>query len=135
MFINDVIEWKSCFRTSELKLIKKFASSNDFHKHLFNNIIFKTLQAHQDSSELTPKEKQKEPALTCFRFPYCQTKGFYLFKSCIRKIKANCRTDWLIVFKILYNVSKIELFCNIKDRTPKINQPFPVYITNNCANV
>ena len=45
----------------------------------------------------------------------------------MRKIKVNCKNDQPIVFKILYDVFKMEFFCNTKDRTPIINQSFAVY--------
>ena len=50
-----------------------------------------------------------------------------LLKSCIRKIKVNCKNYRPVVIKILYDVCKIEFFCNTKDRTPIINQSFVVY--------
>ena len=54
-------------------------------------------------------------------------KGLQLLKSCIRKIKVNCKNDQPSVFKILYDVCKIEFFCNTKDRAPTINQSFVMY--------
>ena len=62
-----------------------------------------------------------------FRFPYNGDKGLQLLKSCIRKIKVNCKKDHPVVFKTLNGVCKMELFCNTKDKTPIINQSFVVY--------
>ena len=62
-----------------------------------------------------------------FCFPYYGDKGLQLLKSWIRKIKVNCKNDQPVVFKILYDVCKMEFFCNTKDRTPIINQSFVVY--------
>ena len=45
----------------------------------------------------------------------------------VNKFKVNCKNDQRVVFKILYDVCKIELFCNTEDRTPNINQSFVVY--------
>ena len=59
--------------------------------------------------------------------PYYGDKGFSLFKSCIRKIKSNCKKDQPVTFRLLYDVTKLEFFCNTKDRTPKLNQSFVVY--------
>ena len=39
----------------------------------------------------------------------------------------NCKNDQRVVFKILYDVCKMEFFCNTKDRIPNINQYFVVY--------
>ena len=113
--------------SQELKLIKKFASCNEFPKYIANNIFRKTLQAHQDKSKPNLTTKQKESLAIYFRFPYYGEKGLQLLKSCIRKIKVNCKNDQFrpIVFKILY-VCKMEFFCNSKDRTPMINQSFVV---------
>ena len=47
-------------------------------------------------------------------------------KSCIRNIKANCKRERSILFKIFY-VCKMEVFCNTKDKTPKMIQSFIVY--------
>ena len=49
-------------------------------------------------------KKHKEPLTVCFRFPYCRYQGFQLLKSCISKIKVNCKNDQPVVFKILYDV-------------------------------
>ena len=50
-----------------------------------------------------------------FRFPCYGDKNFSFFKSCIRKIKSNCNKDHPIVFRLLYDVTKLEFFCNTKD--------------------
>ena len=50
-----------------------------------------------------------------------------LLKPCIRKIKVNCKNDQTVEFTILYNICKMEFFCNTKERTPIINQSFVVY--------
>ena len=62
-----------------------------------------------------------------FRFPCYGHKDFSFFKSCIRKIKSNCKKDHPIVFRLLYDVTKLEFFCNTKDKTPKLNESFAVY--------
>ena len=110
----------------ELRLIKKFASWNDFPKYIVNSIFRKTLQAHEDKSEPNLTTKQKEPVVIYLCFPYYGDKGLQLLKSCIRKIKVNCKKDHPFVCKILDDVCKMEFFCNSKDRTI-INQSFVVY--------
>ena len=54
----------------ELKLIKKFASWNDFPRYRVNSIFLKTLQAHEDKSEPNLTTKQKETVVIYFRVPY-----------------------------------------------------------------
>ena len=113
--------------SQELELNKKFASWNDFPKYIVNSIFRNTFQAHQDKSEPNLTTKQKEPVVTCFRFRYYGDKGFQFLKSGICKIKVNYKNDQPIVFKILYDICKMEFFCNTKDITPIINQSFVVY--------
>ena len=113
--------------SQELKLIKKFASWNDFPKYVVISIFRKTLQAHEGESEPNLTAKQKEPVVIYFRFPYYEDKGLQLSKSCIRKIKINCKNDQPVVLKILYDVFKMKFFCNPKDRNPVINQFYVVY--------
>ena len=62
--------------SQKLKLIKKFTSWNDFPKYIINSLFRKTLQAHQDKSQPTFTEKQKEPVLI-----YYGDKGYQLTKS------------------------------------------------------
>ena len=119
--------WSSNKLPQELKLIKKFTTWNDFPKYLVNSNFRKTLQAHKGKSGPNLTTKQKEPVVVYFRFPYYGYKCLQLLKFCIRKIKLNCKKDHPVVFKILYDVCKMEFFCNTKDRTPTINQSFVVY--------
>ena len=49
-------------------------------------------------------KKHKEPLAIYFRFPYYGDQGFQLLKSCISKIKFNCKNDQPVVFTILYDV-------------------------------
>ena len=58
---------------------------------------------------------------------YYGDKGFSLFKSCIHKIKSSCKKDHPILFRLLYDVTKLEFFCSTKDRTPKLNESFVAY--------
>ena len=44
-----------------------------------------------------------------------------------RKIKSNCKKDHPVVFRLLYDVTKLEFFYNTKDKIPKLNESFVVY--------
>ena len=59
--------------------------------------------------------------------PYFGDKGVSLIKGCINKIRANCIKNRKIVFKILYDVAKTEVFCNNKDKTSFLCQSNMVY--------
>ena len=63
--------------------------------------FLKTLQAHQDKSELTLREKQKQSVVIYILFLYYGDKRFQLIKSYIHKIKVNCKNDQPVVYKIL----------------------------------
>ena len=60
----------SCKKMSqELKVVKKFASWNDFPNYIANSIFRKTIQTHEDKSEPNRTAKQKELVIY-FCFPY-----------------------------------------------------------------
>lgn len=61
-----------------------------------------------------------------FRFPYLGAKSIELAKSCIAKIKRNCKKN-TICFKLLYDTTKVEFFTNTKDRIPLLCQSSVVY--------
>ena len=114
--------------SSEINIIKRFASRNDFPKSVVNSIINKTLNtpSNNEGTNINNTEKGNEITIY-FYFPFYGDKGFSLFKSCIRKIKSNYKKDHPILFRLLYDVTKLELFCHTKGRTPKLNGYFVVY--------
>ena len=114
--------------SSEINIIKRFASWNEFPKSVVNSIINKTLNtpSNNEGPNINNTEKSNETTIY-FRFRYYGDKGFSLFKSSIRKIKSNCKKDHPFVFRLLYDVTKLECFCNTKDRTPKLKEYFVVY--------
>ena len=59
--------------------------------------------------------------------PYYSDKGLPLFKSCLRKIQSNCVQNRSIRFKTKYDVSKIEFYCNTKDKRAVLSNSFVVY--------
>ena len=76
--------------SSEINIIKRFASWNDFPKSVVSSIINKTLNTSSNNEGPNINNKEKSNEITIyFRFPYYGDKGFSLFKSCICKIKSN----------------------------------------------
>ena len=59
--------------------------------------------------------------------PYYSDKGLPLFKSCLRKIQSNCVQNRSIRFKTKYDVSKIEFYCNTKDKRAVLSDSSVVY--------
>ena len=114
--------------SSEINIIKRFASWNDFPKSVVNSIINKTLNTPSNNEVPNINNTEKSNKITIsFRFPHYGDKGFSLFKCCLRKIKSNSKKDRPVLFRQLYDVTKLEFFCNTKDRTPKLNESFVVY--------
>ena len=42
-------------------------------------------------------------------------------------MKSNCQKDHPILFRLFYDVTKLEFVCNTKDRTHKFNESFVMY--------
>ena len=104
----------------ETNIIKRLASWNDFSKSVVNSIINKNLNTPSNNEILNIINREKSDEITIyFCVPYYSDKGFSLFKS--------GKKDHPIVFRPLYDVTKLEFFCNTKDRTPKSNESFVVY--------
>ena len=116
--------------SQELKLIKKFASWNDFSKYIVNSIFRNSLQAHEDKSEPNVTAKQKEHVVIYLRFPYYEDKGLQLLKSWIRKIQVPCKTDQPVVFMILYNICKMEFLIYLLN----ITRLGPALFSNDIGN-
>ena len=58
---------------------------------------------------------------------YYSDKRPLLLKSCLRKIRSNCVKTRSIRFKTQYDVNRIELYCNTKDKTAVLSYLFVVY--------
>ena len=91
-----------------------------------NEIINKTLDTPSITADSQTNETSNEITIY-FRVTYYVNKGCSLIKSCIRKIKSNCKKEQSITFKVLYDVTKIDFFCSTKDKMPTLNQSFVVY--------
>ena len=113
----------------EINLIKKFASWNDFPKAIASAIINRPLNNDDRTDQTNDSGPNADTDVTTiyFRIPYFGDKGVSLIKACIKKIRANCIKNQKIVFKILYDVTKTEVFCNNKDKTSFLCQSNVVY--------
>ena len=58
------------------------------------------------------------PVIIYFGVLYYGDKRVSMIKSCIRTIKHNCLKDRLIVFTLMFDVRKMDVFCSTKYRTP-----------------
>ena len=99
---------------SEINIIKRFASWNDFPKSVVDSIIKKTLNTPSITTDSNDANETNNGVTIYFRVPYYGDKGCSLIKSCIRKIKSNCKKEQSINFRVLYDVTKIDFFCSTK---------------------
>ena len=110
--------------SSEINVIKKLASCNGFPGFVVKRIIHQVLNTTDESTNNT----ESPEVLTIYvRMPYYSDKGLWLIKSYLRKIQSNCVKTCSIRFKTQYGVSKIEFYCNTKDKTAVLSNSFVVY--------
>ena len=115
--------------SSEINIIKRFASWNDFPKSVVNSIINKTLNtpSNNEGPNINNTEKSNEITIY-FRFLIMVIKVFHYSNLAFIKSNLIAKKDHPILFRLLYDVTKLELFCDTKERTPKLNESFIVYI-------
>ena len=100
---------------SELENIKSYASWNNFPKHATNNIMKKVI--NKTTSDDGSNQPEQSPVINIwFRLPSCGDKSVQLANSCIKEIKHYCKKDISVKFKLLYDTTKLEFFCNNKDK-------------------
>ena len=81
-----------------------------------------------NTTEESTSNAESPRALTIYvRMSYYSDKRLSLLKSCLRKIRSNCVKTRSIRFKTLYDVNKIEFYCNIKNKTAVWSNSFVVY--------
>ena len=66
-------------------------------------IINKTLMSKERA--INNSNNNVDPIVIYFRFPYYENKRLPLIKSCINKIRANCKEEVPIAFKMMYDSS------------------------------
>ena len=79
--------------SQELKVIKKFASWNDFPKYIVSIIFCETIQTHEDKSEPNLTVKKNKVVVIYLCLPYYEDKGLQFLKSCMHKIKVNFKNE------------------------------------------
>ena len=79
------------------------------------------------TEESTNNAESTEVLTICVHMPYYSDKGLPLFKFCLCKIRSNCVQNRSIRFNTQYYVSKIEFYCNTKDKRAVLSNSFVVY--------
>ena len=87
----------------EINIIKRFASWNDFPKSVVNSTINRSLNTPSIAADSNNANETNNGVTIYFRVPYYSDKGCSLIKSCIRKIKRNCKKEQSINFRVLYD--------------------------------
>ena len=110
--------------SSEINFSKKLASWNGFPRFVVKRIIHQLLNTTHESNN----NVESPEVLTIYVcMPYYSNKGLWLLKSCLCKIRSNCVKTCSIRFKTQYDVSKIEFYCNKKDKTAVLSNSFVAY--------
>ena len=99
---------------NEINIIKRFASWNDFPESVVNSIINKTLNTPSITADSDDANEINNGVTIYFCVHYYGDKGCSLLKSCIRKIKSNCKKEQSINFRVLYDITKTDFFCSTK---------------------
>ena len=89
------------------------------HKQYWTNKVVGFCQNGTNNNNTV--NNKLDPLIIYFRFPYYNDKRVSLIKSCIRTTKAHCLKDWPTVVRLVYDVTKMEFFCNTS-----FTKPFPV---------
>ncbi|XP_066935534.1 uncharacterized protein [Clytia hemisphaerica] len=99
----------------ELSVIRKFASWNNFPRHIVNKIIQNSTKPRDPVVE---NPEQKQPTTIWLRLPYAGPAGDQLVTSLQRKLRHCCKTDVAIKFRTIYSTHKLGFYTNMKDPTP-----------------
>ena len=113
---------------SELQFLKRLASWNGFPKFFTNNIVKQVINGTNKTNQST--ENTDSELTIWFRVPFCGDKNAQFANSCIRKIRRYCKKNINLKFRLLYDTTKLEFFCNNKDKTPFLSNSFVVYRFN-----
>ena len=100
-------------------------SWNGYPSYVRNSIL-KKLKDRKKHSEKRPTNFEHEdiPRIW-FRIPYIGLTGEKLAKSCIAKLRRNCKKD--VRFVLMYDTKKVSFFCSNKDPVPNYLQSHLIY--------
>ena len=107
---------------SEINTIKGFALWDDFPKSVVNSIINKTLNTPSITEDFHDVNKTSNEVVIYFYIHHSDGKGCPLIKSCIHKLNKIANKNDQFAFRVLHDVTKIDVFCSNKDKTPTSNQ-------------
>ena len=98
-------------------------------QNITNNIMKQAINK-TTSDNISNQHDQSQVINIWFRLPYSGDKSVQLTNSCITKINRHCKKDISIKFKLLYDTTKLEFFCNNKDKTSLFNKSYVMYHFN-----
>ena len=107
---------------NEINNVKKFASWNGFPRQIVEKIVNNT-----QSNSVSPVSTINDSITVYFRMPFCGSKGQSIFRSCVLKIKRHLKKGKVVKFKLLNDITKIGMYCNVKDSTPMLCRSNLVY--------
>ena len=93
-----------------------------FQNLLWNQLWMSFFTAKNGTNNDNMINNKVYPVIIYFHFQYYSDTRVSLIKSCIRRVKPNCLKDPPTVLKPMYDVTKMEFFCNTKDRTSLLCQ-------------
>ena len=95
-------------------MIKRFASWNNFPRHIVNNII----KYSQNTQQKDNKTNDETPITFWLRIPYAGPVGEQLVFTLKRKLKHSFKNNINVKFNVTYSTQKIAFYTNMKDLTP-----------------
>ena len=98
----------------EIHMIKRFASWNNFPRHIVNNII----KYSQNTQQKDNKTNDETPITFWLRIPYAGPVGEQLVFTLKRKLKHCFKNNINVKFNVTYSTQKIAFYTNMKDLTP-----------------
>ena len=111
----------------ELNFIRRIASWNDFPKQVVSSLIKRFRQHHDTNNDTNEMNDNNTTTSTLwFEMPYIGHKGEQLLRGLKKKLKRSLKiSDVRIVTRT--TTTKLNMFTNVKDKTPKENKSNVVY--------
>ena len=111
---------------NEIKTIKKFASWNNFPRHVANKLIEIARENLTRDNDM-PDINDDNVITLWLRIPYAGKEGDDLISALKRKLKSCVQKGCIVKFKLLYSTTKLSYFTNMKDRTETLYKSNVVY--------